>query len=368
MAITQANAECPALLFAYREANKTNNLTNITDPVGMLDALHDPTNLGATRQEIIGLDGELGHKKPIRIHRKQRQIAANTAAVKSCPPVGAEKANFEEVITPTLYRTIPITVSETAVRKMCDTYSRIVSTPNTKSDKDFKLMAEHWDETMIDFNAIRQAINSDLLTAVATKFGAWKGGVVGASKSFPVYRSVDAAAGSVGSPILAGFNEFMQEIRRSTFNGKPIVVGEGKFDLANMALQFGRCNNGGTDFGKMSEQAMYKFYREVAIATATGSADGLVAFMPGSLQFVSYNEYVGSFARAIGTVQRGTIPDPFTKGLVYDMRLFPDECGNSYTLELGLNFDLYAAPTTLFKAGDTTVGINGVFKGLATGI
>jgi hypothetical protein len=218
----------------------------------------------------------------------------------------------------------------------------------------------------IDFNAIRRAINLDILTAASTHYGKWQGGAN--TKSFPVYRSVDAAAGSVGSPVLDGFNRFGREIKRSTYNGKPIVVGEGIFDLAARALQWGCCNNGGTDFGKMAANSPFKYYTDTDIATGTGSEDGLFTFMPGALQFVSYNDYVGSFASRIGTVERGTISDPFTPGLTYDMRFFPDECGEFYILELGLHFDLYAAPTNLFKTGDRLEGVNGFFKALATGI
>ncbi len=371
MSLVQLNAVCPALLLSYKEANSVNNIAQLVDPVGFLDGLHDPANIAATKQEVLGLDGERGHVKQVRIWRKQRQVVDDTATTKSCPGAGTEKTPFEDVITPSYYREITIKVSESAIRKLCDQYSTLKIVPGANiSDVNgaskLQLMAEIWDEIGIDFNAIRRAINIDLLTAASANYGKWVGGA--SSKTFPVYRSVDAAAGSVGSPVLDGFNKFVQEIKRSTYNGKPIVVGEGLFDLANMSLQFGCCNNGGTDFGKMNENAIYSFYRDVDIVTGTGSADGIFAFMPGAVQFVSYNEYVGSFARPIGTVARGTIPDPFTPGLTYDMRVFVDECGENYSIVLGLHFDLYAAPNNLFKTGDRLVGVNGFFKALATGI
>ena len=372
MAITQANSVCPAILLSYQEAHEINNIADITDPVGLTDSLFDPTNRAAVRQEVLGLDADNGHVKSVRIWRKQRQIVTDTAAVKSCPITGTEKPIFEEVITPTLYREISLKVSETAIRKLCDQYSKLVRVPgarigdNRANAQPLAIMAEMYNELGIDFNALRRAINIDLLTAAATKFGTWKGGAL--SKSFPVYRSVDGAAGSIGSPIMDGFNIFMQEIRRTGFNGKPLVVGEGIFDRSNMSLQVGCCNNGGTDFGQMNESAMYKFYRDIDVTTGTGSADGLIVYMPGSLAFISYNEYVGSFASKIGNMERGTIADPMTPGLTYDLRISPDECGEAYVLTMGLRFDLYAAPTTLFKVGDTLAGVNGVFKALATGI
>lgn len=365
MSLTQLNGVCPALLYSYKEANKVNNIAELTDPVGMLDSLHDPSVKGALEQRVLDLDGDSGHRKTVRIWRKQRQVVSDTATSKTCPADGTEKTIFEDLVTPSLYRNIKVKVSEAKIRLLCDQYSKLVSLPNVNGQAQ-RVMAELWNEIGIDFNALRRAINQDLLTAAATRYGQWKGGAN--TKTFPVYRSTDAAAGPVGSPIMDGFSKFVQEIKRTTYNGKPIVVGEGLFDLANISLAYGCCNNGGNDFGQMNQNAMFKFYRDVDIATGTGSADGIFVYMPGSLGFISYNEYVGSFARPIGTVERGTIRDPFTPDLVYDMRIFVDECNENYVVEIGLNFDLYAAPTNLFKTGDSLAGVNGFFKALATGI
>lgn len=372
MSLIQQNAICPAILLAYKEANSTNQIANLTDPTGLLDALHDPANVAATTQEVLGLDGQNGHPKQVRIWRKQRQVNTDTNSTKSCPASGTEKTPFEDVVTVSQYREIIIKVSESAIRGLCDEYSQLKTVPGARigdinaNQGPLKVMAEILNEINLDFNALRRAINLDLLTSFATRYGKWVGG--NNTKNFPVYRSTDAAAGSVGSPVLDGFNKFVQEIKRSTYNGTPIVVGEGIFDLANMALNYGCCNNGGTDFGKMNANAIFKFYRDVDITTGTGNADGIFAFMPGAAQFVSYNEYVGKFARPIGTVERGTIADPFTPGLNYDMRVFVDECGEHYNIAIGLHFDLYAAPNNLFKTGDRLVGVNGIFKALAQGI
>lgn len=364
----QSNGEIPALLFSYYAANKTNNLKTITDPTGLLDAITDPTNEAATNQSIIDLGSGSGHKKAVRIWSKQRQIAADVATTKTCLTGGVEKPLFEEVVPVAQYRSIALEISEATIRKMTEEYSKIVAVKGVTSQGQLEVMAELWNEAAIDMNALRRSINLALLTSLATEFGAYKGGVIGALKSFPIYRGVDAAAGSIGSPVLHGFNQMMQEFRKSTFNGKPYICAQGIFELANTSLEYGCCNNGGTDFGKMNNSARHNFYIEEDVTTATGSNDGIIAFMPGALQMIRYNEYVGDFSRPIDNIQRGTIVDPLRPNLKYDVRLKPDGCDEKYTLEFGLNFDLYAAPTTMFKAGDTTVGINGVFKGLATSI
>src|SRR5690606_24113606 len=117
-----------------------------------------------------------------------------------------------------------------------------------------------------------------------------------------------------------------QELARSTFRGTPITFGEGLWDLANMSLQYGCCNDGGTDFGTMMRNAGFKFYRDLQAGTALGSGDTFGAFMPGTMQLLAFNDYVGDFSRPIGTMSRGTLPDPALPGLRYDVRVLPNEC------------------------------------------
>jgi hypothetical protein len=45
-----------------------------------------------------------------------------------------------------------------------------------------------------------------------------------------------------------------------------------------------------------------------------------------------------------------------------DVRILPDECQETYQVFLEAAFDLFAAPTAMFPAGDQNQGVNGVFK------
>lgn len=372
MSVTQVNGACPAILMSYLEAHKVNDPSLLVEPIGATEALFDPVNRRATRQELLDGDSGNGHVKTVRVWRKQRDTDADTQTTKSCGENGVEKPSYEDLVTPTLYREHTNYVTESAIRKLCDAYSQLVYVPGTRipdanrSAGQLSVLREVWNEISLDFNAIRRAINKDILIAMATKYGKYVGGAN--IKPFTVYRNNDSAAGGAGAPVLAGFNNLRQEVSRSTFNGTPIIIGEGITELSLMALQYGCCNNGGVDFGKMAGTSPLKFYKDVDIATGTGSVDSFFAFMPDAMQFISYNEYVGSYARPIGIMERGTIADPYTPGLVYDMRILPDECSESYKIIIGLHFDLYAAPQNLFKPTDRLNGVNGIFKGLSVAV
>jgi hypothetical protein len=132
-----------------------------------------------------------------------------------------------------------------------------------------------------------------------------------------------------------------------------------------MDLGYGCCNDGGFDFGKMAANAPFKFYSDYDMTTELGNANDFFAFFPKTVQMAVFNKYVGEFARPIGTMERGTLPDPFIPGLVYDVRILPNECGEYYDLYVNLDYDFWFAPDQ-FQAGDRLEGVTGVFKAQAT--
>lgn len=341
--------------------------------VGLLQALYDPMNR-QPNTVVQNVGAENGHPKTVRIKHKQRATINDTASAKDCAS-GTPKTYLEETFTVNQYRQHTINVRESDIRKLCDASSKLTPVPGASFNAwegnayNLQLMAEIVMEIMMDFDAIRLAINKDLHTALNLQFGKYVGG--SDINTFNMYRANNATGLQEGAPVLSGFNKFKQEMRRTTMTGLPIVVGEGALDLAIGALEYGCCNLNGNDFGAMAKNPGFKYYTDFTIGTdAVGSADGFAAFMPGTLQFADYNEYVGGFARPIGVVERGTIPDPAIPGLKYDMRVIPNACSGSsvtesYDIIIGVHFDLWVAPNTMFQSADRLYQVNGVFKGIA---
>ncbi len=375
MSIAQQNAVCPAILIGLNEIMKDGAPDQLFTQVGLTQALLDPTNR-QPNTVVQNVDAGNGHPKTVRIKHRQRSTTADTTTAKDCAP-GTPKPYFEETFTVNQYRQHTINVKESTIRTLCDAASQLVKVPGAEFNTwegnayNLQLMSELVAEMLMDMDAIRLAINSDLQTSAVLGIGGYVGTAAQAGKKFNMYGTSNTTGLQEGRPVLSGFNEFKREMARTTMTGQPIVVGEGYLDLALAALSYGCCNNSGNDFGKMNGNTGFKYYKDFTMGAALGGGGvdtEWLAFMPGAMQLATYNEYVGAFARPIGIVERGTIPDPALPGIKYDMRIIPNACsGNnvveSYDVIIGLHFDLYQAPINMFKAGDRLVNVNGIFHG-----
>jgi hypothetical protein len=373
MSIVSLNAVCPAILIGLEEILKDGAPYKLFTQAGLLQSLYDPDNR-QPNSVVQSVDADNGHPKSVRVKHKQRATPADTSTTEDCTG-GTAKPYFEEVFTVNQYRQHVINIKESDVRKLCDNASKLVKVEgaafNTWEGNSYSLalMAEAVMEIMADFDPLRQAINTDLHTSLNLNFGKYQGGT--AINTFNMYRANNATGLQEGAPVLSGFNRFKQEMRRTSLSGLPIVVGEGALDLALGALEYGCCNLNGTDFGAMAKNPGFKYYTDFSVGTdAIGDSNGFVAYMPGSMQFADWNKYVGGFARPIGVVERGTIPDPVVPGLKYDMKIIPNACSGSslvesYDIIISLHFDLWTAPTTQFQAADRNYQVSGIFKAIA---
>jgi hypothetical protein len=356
---------CPALLTGLAEV--TNNAyTNLITPIGFAQALVDPSNTQGV--SIIQEAGsENGHLKQVRVVYKQRALPSEILTTKDCN-AGTEKPRLEEIYSIAMERHHTIHIAEATLRALCDEYSNYASlavkglSASGSAISSLAVLAEIVYDWMLDMDPMRQAINADLLTAALLNTGAYTDGT--ATKNFDVIKVSDNAF------VLTGFNQFKQWLSRMGMRGEPIIVSEGNFELAVMAAQYGCCNLQGQDIGKMNTAPGFKYYKDVQLggSAAFNNPNEFLAFMPGSMQLMHWNKYVGQFAREIGTKQRGTMPDPVIPGFKYDFSIQPNECGEYYDLKVDAYFDLFAAPTTLFKTGDRLAKVNGVEKGVATAI
>ncbi len=369
MSVTQGNGACPAILIGLNALQPEQ--VNLVTPSGLLQSTFDPSNMRGD-SVINDFDAEGGHLKTVRVAYKQRATPDEIRDEKSCGDNGVEKDYFEENFTPTLYREHTIKVSEAKIRRLCDAHSAWVNLGGARSQdakgiqQQTQVMSELAMEIYMDMDALRTSVNRDLAEVYALKHGLWKGG--DNSKDFQVYRTTNITGLESGSVVPAGFNRMRQEIMRSTFRGRPIVFGDGNLFLASQALQYGCCNLGGVDISKMASNAGFNFYSDIDAPDILDDENTFGIYMPGTVQFASYNEYVGNFARPMGNIQRGTVPDLAVPGLRYDMRIKPNDCGEYYEVILGINFDLWVAPENQFKSTDALSGVNGAWIAQATAV
>lgn len=349
---------CEAVMMGIEAIVGRNDPQMAVTPVGMIQALYDPSNRQNTR--IKEVDTESGQIREVRILRKQRGTPSEIGSAKTCAPV-TEKTLLEEKMTVTQYRQAPITVTEERIKRLCAASAELKKLPvqdrGNSSNNNFLLMQEIIEDMMLQLDALRQTVNGVVQASVIPQLGIWQGGA--ASISMPVVNT------STGEAILKGFNTLGHNFRQSGMNGKPIVVGYGKFDEAVRALSYGCCNDGGTDFGQMNGARPFQYYEDFQVDAALG-ADNVFVLAPGSVQLVTYNEYRGSRGGRIDNVNRGTMPDLQIPGLKWDLRVIEDGCNERYTMIAGLWFDTYVAPLDSYAAGDRLAGVNGAFKAVAT--
>lgn len=367
MSITQANGVCPAILASFEELSAPNNMANLKTPVGVVDALLDPTNVAGVTIEQLG-DGSNGHRKTVRIMHKQRQSISDVRTAKSCDS-GTEKPRFETTFDVNMNAEIAIKVSEATVRRLCDAYSALVSIPasvrstNPTAQNSLLIMREIAEEINMDIDALRQKIDDTALEAFELNFGKYQGGA-----TFKTYKMLKSETDH--SIVTAAFNTWKEDMRKIGMTGMPLVVGNGVISYAFDELGIGCCNIGGQDIGKLGARQDAKFFYDAADMVShfgqVGTATPFISFFPKMAQMVTFNKYVGpTFSKPIGTMERGTLPDPKLPGLRYDIRMMPNECGEYWDLWVDLDYDFYFAPQTLYKSSDRLSGVNGIFKGFA---
>lgn len=352
---------CPALLTAYSELNRVNDPYMKVTPVGFLQALFDPSN--RKPNNFIPVDRGDGHSNQVRIKYKQRSTEADASDDEDDCTAGSTLPRFEQTFTVEDYTKIKFDVAESEVRNLCSGASIMESIPeldrNTSPEaaKAFKMMNEFMQTLKGRFEGLRTAINRKSLTSMAALVGDY-GGLPVLSRPAPP-ESLKMIKATDGSPVLLGINEWQQQVELAQIYGKPIVVGHGNFNRWNNAIKYGCCNNGGTDFGKMSDDAaMYQYYKDFLIDNVFG-ANQFLTLAPESVQFVSYLKNRGSFAGVIGIKARTTIMDPAVPGLAYDISIRPNDCTDSYTIVMGVHHDLWTPPIDSYKTGDRLQDTNG---------
>lgn len=368
MSILQLNGVCPAILIGLDEI-LSRDPNRFATRVGGIQSLLDPLNTQGVTIQQEAYRGD-GHELAVRVMHKQRSTVDDIGDEKTCDP-GSEKPRFEEVFQVTQHNEHAFQVKESTIRALCSAWSNWVALgrntaerrANPMSAGPLMVMREMAEDIILGLDAFRTVMNRKFLTAVASHIGAYANqSGTPASKSFNMIKTAD------NSLVLAGFNQFQQELDKIGTGLRPLVFGGGNLDLAVRSMQWGCCNDAGIDFGKMNAGSMFQFYKDYEdFSTYFEDANSFIAYLPKTIQFVNFVKYIGDFAGQIGTMQRGTITDPVL-GIDLDVRIQPDECGELYNLWVNSDFDFYFAPDNMFKSGDRLEGVNGIVEGIALAV
>jgi hypothetical protein len=357
---------CPALLKHIVEIAGDNAPGRKMHVAGMLAMTFCCQNSTASP---INDEFEKGHRRNLTIKYRRRPTIADTQTEENCD-INTQPGYLEWTVPALSYRSISFHIADDQIRQYCVDASRMVSTgvPATQ------VMAEVYDLIVEHANTLLAAINRDLVTQQATEFGV---NVSDSSTGTFINLNQD------GNKLILddGIIQMMQDLQENEICGDPCIVGGGLFSAYTKAHALSCCNDAGID---MSKTGLPRFFFDKDTQTIWGG-NSVGVFAPGSVKFVGYNQFVGSFAgeKPGGSIFT-TLPLPVSefgcaddclRDLVLDMQLKYIDCPTTidvagvptlvqrgWQVILSKNFTLWTQPDNAFDTGDPLEGTNGTLK------
>lgn len=292
----------------------------------------------------------------------------NTAGFEQIPTQDASGHvhNVRLITVPQLDPTVAITAEpdlctttreKDPVVKVIDTFNQRYSEDYSISDADYRKFCSDFQyraklmEAML--NQLNASLNRALVADMNTKFGQFYNS---ASTQQTVYI---LKADDSSNP--AGMSRALNEYRKLGCPRKPLLVGGGNIDIYTINNEIGCCNDQGMQTNLANGQFFY--YRDWTTDTLWGSNEfGL--FVPGSVQLVTRNQFLGDLAIDGDILHQGVITDPRT-GLLYDFKMVYNYCGGArssgWRMYVGIDWALEVIPD-LYTTGDPRKGCNGTLN------
>lgn len=301
--------------------------------LGYLEALESDQNTAGVQK--VAVDPGTGKKKTVQltyIQRASDETTLRTSELTDCS-TSVEPAPFEQSVEITSFLGTPgIKFDRAQMRKLCAPDSQYMS-----------------EQVNAQIDLLMRGLNKKLITAQAAAFGTFLGG--------DTYKAVALLKGNNGSPNYKGEAEILEYFADLDVMGKPIVVGAGNLAYYMRQTAVGGVNQDGINVGMGGNM---DFFRDRFVEPILGD-NAFIGLVPGMVQLLTWNKYVGAYAADSPTFSHGTIVDPKT-GLTIDMRWHFNDCDDTYSLNMGLWYKLHTIPTNAFAATDDLFEYNGSLK------
>jgi hypothetical protein len=302
------------------------------DRTGYLDALVSEENRSGVEMIQVPTNGKY---RAVQINYIQRGVEAdvNLTCTNDCAG-SIEKAPLETVVNITnCLETKGLIFNDDEMRKLCEQDSVYVA-----------------NVVMSQMNAINVALNKQLLAKQALNFGKFLDGT--ALKNVKLFEDTTNAARAIAMA------NIRHEYDDAGAVGSPLVIGGGNLDLYAKVQQIACCNSTtGTDLSRWTD---YRYYNDRFVEGVIG-ANEFIVLAPGAVQLITWNKYVGSYAKRNDVFEHGTITDPFT-GLTYDLKVHYDDCADQWVIKFFLNWEPWFIPANAFQATDDLFGVNYSFN------
>jgi hypothetical protein len=307
--------------------------------LGYLQALTSNQNTAGVT--AVPIDPGNGKKKSVRltyIKRAGDESEVKETEITDCS-TEVEREPFEEIVDIESYQRSPgLKFDENQMRKLCapdSTYMQEV--------------------VSAELDLFMRVLNKKLIATQAANFGTFNGGAT--------FKSVVLLKGSDSKPNYFGESEILEAFEDLDVAGRPIVIGAGNLGHYVRQVGIGCCNEAGINF---AQAGAMDFYRDRFVEGILG-ANAFIGLVPGMVQLMTWNKYVGTYAKENQVFSHGTIIDPVT-GIKLDQKWHYNDCNDTWALHFGLNYDLHFLPDNAFTAADELFGYNGTLKFVGVGM
>jgi len=347
-------------------------LTNISQIAGINDPQYKISPVGALKmvlennavKDVINMAGlQSGQDTVIKVRAMQRGLESAVSDVDDCETTIAP-AFVEHEITKTLFSKIGIFLSDPLLRTF---EAQAAANTAAVGNGGAAIPTVLYELILTNAQSLIQSIDRKIVTAINGGWGI--NAVTGDANA----QTINLASTPTSDD---GMVKIVMDAEANEVVGDLMIVGSGiirGFEALDKLKT-------GTDEGGFGALGL-KVYNDPKTASIWG-ANSFGVFQKGSVGFVDWQKYAGTYGGQKGTSLFFTIPVPalLANGelttIVFDAQLQYKDCpiyaeGGSlvaprgWVLELSKSFGVYVAPATMFAAGDPLAGVNGIFKYIA---
>ena len=306
------------------------------DRVGYLEAIMSDANTAGIEKIPVPTNGK---NRMVQIDYIQRgtQATVESGTFEEMPSLGCDadvvvKPKEQIIEVSNLAKSSGLLFEESEMRKLCEGDDVWVS-----------------NVLMSQINAVNVEMNKYLLAQQALNFGKFADGTV--KKDVKLFEDTTNSQRGIATA------KMRHEYDKTAASGAPIIVAGGNFDLYAKMNQIACCNDLGVDLARWTD---YQYYYDRFVDGQVGNNE-MIMLAPGAVQLVTWNAYVGDYAKRNDVFEHGTMTDPFT-GLTYDLKIQYDSCEDKWKIQFGVHFQVVYLPADGFEATDDLSGVNYTFN------
>lgn len=366
-----ANGYCPALLKHINDVANGNSPGKKLHVAGFLKMLFACQNSSVSPlQEAYPANG---NKRTLTVSYRERPLESHVQDEDGCD-INRIPVKKEWSLPSLNHKQTSFFITDDEIKKYCDEYSRTLTVGNPASI----MMREHYDLFVEHANILLKAINTDLVTEMATQFGD------NVTTGSNVGKVININRAGQQIQLNDGIIAMLQDLRENEIVDQPCIVGGGNFSAYDMIRMSQGLSQAGIDASRFG---LPPFYFDKATQTIWGQ-NTIGVFAKGSVKFIGHNKYAGAYGGQKGNSIFFTVPFPVEEfagaadavdmaQVLRDLRLDvqmkyidcpteitvgegqPQTVNRGWQIILSKNYAMWVQPTTGFAAGDELEGTNG---------